>query len=1074
MTDNLEAHEMLPLTLTQQDIYFDQLHRKSCALYNVGGYIKLKDISIEKVTEAHELLIKSYDIFGVRITSSHGDIGQYVSLLRTANLPLIDLCELDPIYWLDCLFEEPFEIENSELFKAFLLKVSANEYFYVGLAHHLIMDGWGFANWAEQLSLYYTSSTSEKMGLSWQKIVEEDSKYTQSKRFEADREYWSNLFKERPKKAISASHYQSYSHLDSVPSKRRTLIISREQHEGLNGKASDYGVSVSQIYLALVSIYFGQTHGVSDIVVGSPVHNRSNFAQKESLGAFVNVIPICLSLNLEESVAEFCHQIKSNMRQNLKHQRFPLGYMQRNLAKGDSEGGLFEIVFNYLMINTNLIIEGHQSDLVFLGNGSEQSPIKITIWEQGQGQPIKIHIDHNLAYFSSQDIDELATRFEWLISQMATSRHEKLKDFQIIPPDEYQKLMALGYGTSNSQWEYPANICIHELFEARVKKNPAAVAVTFEGHSLTYGEMNSKANQLARYLREQYHVKPDSLVGLYLERSLEMVIGLMGILKAGAGYVPLDPSYPSSRLEYMLVDANLDIVLTQKSLLTSIDLTGRHSIIVGESRFEHYETDNIQKEAIGLSASNLAYVMYTSGSTGQPKGVMIEHRQLSNFTINICEYHNITEKDNILQFSSISFDLFVKEFLAAFCYGATLVLRNDICLSGAENFYQFCKYHRISVMSLPAAFWHQIFAFSEDIYPELKLVSAGGEEINMNAVKKWLSSSNSPMLIHGYGPTEVTVNATSCRISDDLIHGDRIPIGKPNNNVSIYLFNSKKQLVPFLSVGEIYIGGAGLARGYFNRPELTAERFIDNPYYDPSQPNSSKLLYKTGDLARYLTSGQLEFVGRLDDQVKIRGFRIELGEIEYQISQSELVDSVVVLAKDQEAGGKSLAAYVKLFDYNSTKTSLFAIKTLLVQKLPSHMVPASIIPIAEWPLTPNGKIDKRSLPDPDVSKLQGDYVEPKSESEKLLAGIWAQILKLDEARIGVTTSFFELGGNSLLAVKLVTQINSSLNIDFALKSVFESQSIRELAIIVDIELKLESLYTQDDSIQISEGEVTEI
>lgn len=889
-------------------------------------------------------------------------------------------------------------------------------------------------------------------GLSLREIVDADICYMESDRYDTDKRYWQSLMRERPKKQFAKRYYKQFSAQDVIPSQRKVLTILHEKHELLVEKAKHYNTSVSQVYLALVAMYFSQTLEVFDLILGSPTHNRNGFAQKKSLGTFVNVIPVALHVDIEDSLDSFLQQIKSVMLKNLRHQRFPIADLQRTLASsGSIESGLFELIFNYLKINARPIVAEYQSELVFLGNGNEQGPIKITVWEHNDSHPIKIHIDYNLMYFSSQDIDLLAKRLEWLIEQMAHMNYEHLSQFNIIPPEELKTLLHLGEGGINTALVGLAGTCIHELFEGNVSKSPDALAVIFGNDSITYRELNERSNQFAVYLRESFKVKPDGLVGLYLDRSFSLIIAIMGVLKSGAAYVPMDPNYPASRVEYMLDDAKISLVITQTSLLNSIDFSGREIVDIDKIELDAYATDNLGKRATGVTSSNLAYVMYTSGSTGKPKGVMIEHKQLVNFSLNICEYHQITNVDRILQFASTSFDIFIKEFLAAFCYGAALVFRSDECLSGPESFYKFCKNHRISVMSLPSAFWHQICEYSGELYPELKLVSAGGEEISLTDVRKWLSNSNAPMLVHGYGPTEVTVNAASSRLREELVSGEKIPIGKPNKNVFIYLLDSNRRMTPYLSVGEIYIGGAGVARGYFNKPELTAERFVSNPYYDLNSPNSPKILYKSGDFARYLPNGNLEFVGRIDEQVKIRGFRIELGEIENVLLAQPTIKDAAVVAFDRPHLGRYLVAFLVSKGNRPERTAeglmldSNEIIEALKKSLPEYMVPAYFIDKDYLPLSPNGKIDRKALLPPDLSKVpQKYYVAPTNSIEKMLVKIWSDVLHLPIDKISTKDNFFDLGGDSLLAMSVSAHANQ-LGYHIPTKILFEHKKIEIVA-----------------------------
>ena len=628
---------------------------------------------------------------------------------------------------------------------------------------------------------------------------------------------------------------------------------------------------------------------------------------------------------------------------------------------------------------------------------------------------------------------------------------------------------------------YSQNQYIHQLFEAQVERSPDAVAVVYEATELTYKELNTKANQLAHYL-QSLGVKPEVLVGICVEHSLDMVIGLLGILKAGGAYVPLDPVYPSERLGYMMADAHLSILLTQKHLVSSLP-PHQAQIICLDTDSQLFATYNSTNPVSNLQSNNLAYVIYTSGSTGKPKGVLIQHQSLVNYIQVAIEEYQLCPEDRILQFASYSFDTAVEEIFSTLSCGATLVLRTDEMLSTIATFLQRCQDWQITVLDLPTAYWHQLISTLAreqlTFLPPIRLVIIGGERAIPAQVKLWQEYvGNYPRLVNGYGPTEATVAITFYDLSvPDPIYSDiatqrqgerEVPIGRPIQNCQVYILDENLQPVPDGIAGELHIGGIVLARGYLNRPELTVEKFISfntsatlsdpklrtmpNPFDD----SLGERLYKTGDLVRYLSDGNIEYLGRIDNQVKLRGFRIELEEIEAVLASHSLVQEAVVIVREDIPGEQQLVAYFvcpsnQSYSQNydqyhdrdsSPPVSASDLRSYLKEKLPDYMVPATFVILAAIPLTPNGKIDRRALPKPDFLSLEADnYLAPRNELEEAIAGIWAEVLQLE--KVGVNDNFFDLGGHSLSAIRVITRMQE-LGVFLSLRDLFTTPTISGL------------------------------
>ncbi|MCC3405300.1 MAG: amino acid adenylation domain-containing protein [Microcoleus sp. PH2017_10_PVI_O_A] len=591
-------------------------------------------------------------------------------------------------------------------------------------------------------------------------------------------------------------------------------------------------------------------------------------------------------------------------------------------------------------------------------------------------------------------------------------------------------------------------VSIHQWFEAQVKQTPDAIALSFQGQELTYNALNQRANQLAHYL-QALGVQPDELVAISMNRCMEMVICFLGVMKAGAAYVPIDPAYPHERRAYKLRDASVRFILIQQHL---VEFLPEHNarVICPDTDWQDiapYSTENL---SLLTTPDHLAYVIYTSGSTGNPKGVMITHRGMVHHSKAIVQEFNLRAGDRVLQFSSMSFDIIIEEVFPSLVSGATIVLRTEDCISSTRQFLEFIEQERITILDLPTAFWHGLVSglslLGVPMSPDVRLVIVGGEKASRALYGEWRQLVGEyPRWLNTYGPTETTVTAT---IFDPIAEGydlsseADIPIGRPLPNSQIYILDENLNPVPDGDIGELYIGGPGVARGYLNLAERTASKFIANPFSD--RPGAK--LYITGDTARYLPNGTLEFIGRIDFQVKIRGFRIELLEIETYLEQHPSVQQGIVLAREDVPGEKRLVAYI--IPKHGQPMEVSALRSFLQTKLPAYMIPAAVVVMESFPMTPNGKVDRRGFPEPQVADLvkNSEVVLPIDGLEAQLVQIWEQVLNIKP--IGTTDNFMDLGGTSLLAARLADKIDEKLQQSWSLSMIFQAPTIKQLADIL--------------------------
>jgi amino acid adenylation domain-containing protein/non-ribosomal peptide synthase protein (TIGR01720 family) len=646
--------------------------------------------------------------------------------------------------------------------------------------------------------------------------------------------------------------------------------------------------------------------------------------------------------------------------------------------------------------------------------------------ETEQGSYLEGFWEYDSDLFTVERITRMVGHFQTLLKGIVANPQQTVRELPLLTESEKQQLLV---EWNQTQQDYPQNLCIHQLFEAWVEQTPDAIALIFKGEQLTYRELNSKANQLANYL-QTLGVKPETLVGICIEPSLEMIVGILGILKAAGAYVPIDPTYPSERIAYMLDDSQLAVLLTQEKLVTSLP-QHQAQVICLDSDWKEISTESKSSPITSLTPENLAYVIYTSGSTGKPKGVLVAHRGLCNLSQAQIKLFDVQPDSCVLQFASISFDASIWEIVMALCAGARLYLGTREELQPGQPLLELLQEQEITHLTLvPSA----LAALSSENLPALQNIIVAGEPCPPSLVIQWASGRR---FFNAYGPTESTVCATVAQCFEDM---DMLPIGRPIANTKIYILDRYLQPVPIGVPGELHLASVGLAKGYLNRPELTDSKFIANPF---SQKLSDRL-YKTGDLVRYGNDGQIEFVGRIDDQVKIRGFRIELGEIESVLNQHPQVKDAIVIVKEDELKTKRLYGY---FIPKTEALTFQELRQFIQDRLPDYMIPAFLIPLESFPLTPNGKVDRRALPLPKINPNElENYATPSTKNEQILAQIWQEVLGLKT--ISINDNFFELGGDSILAIQIIAKANQE-GLEITPKQLFGYQTIAQLAILAE-------------------------
>ena len=1061
------ADILFPLTLTQNDIYIDQLWHSGSPLYNVGGYVRLGGIDPVRLADAHRRLVCECDIFGLRILPTNSGVFQSINLTRTTSLTTLDFSsEANPEEaadeWQTSLFETAFDIDDTELFRAYLIKVAGDHYRYVGLTHHIMMDGWGFSNWAKLLcQLYNDPSGMIDSGTPWREIAREDEKYIESERYIKDKSYWAEHVKTAAPPCLNPRYQHAFMTAGKVPSRRRIIEIPRAEFNELKLLADSVDAGVSPYFLAMLAVYFANSSGQDRLVFGLPHHNRRDRHQKRTLGVFTSVSPLCIDMGDSDcTFSELVQNIRKQQKANFRHKRYPLSHLIRDLAEPSGNRLLYDIGFNYLKLSGGVSFAGQDAGLVYLSHNHERTPLMVTLCENGETGPVELQLDYNLAYFSDSDVSLMADRFSFLLRSLRSAFHTGVGRLEILPEHERQRLLE-GFGDGPLCNTSPG--CIHHLFEEQVRHTPDAIAVASGGAFLTYGELNGRVNRVAHYLIRR-GIKTESLVGICMRRTADILVAVLGILKAGGAYVPLDPSHPPQRIRTILEDGRLQLVLTHTHLSDFIAPPTVPPVMIEEILGGACQGPDDQDPVVpGLTPSNLAYVIYTSGSTGKPKGVQICHSSATAFLDWVRTVYTREELGKVLASTSLSFDLSVFEMFAPLSVGGQCHI--------VENALDLLHTHvAVSLINtVPSAI--RVLIDQGAIPTGVSVINLAGEALPMQVVNDLLSAHKCDKVFNLYGPSEDTTYSTYALMSEMTTEAPSI--GRAIAGTRLYILSPNGRLTPTGAIGELHIAGSGLARGYSNGPDLTAERFVSNPF---SSTEGSRM-YRTGDLVRYKAGGDLEYVGRADDQMKIRGFRVELGEIQKQLEQLDGVKTAVVLARERSPSDRCLIAYVEREQGTagngiclSDEAWAEGLRRALRICLPDYMVPVSTVVLDEMPLTSNGKVDKKALRTLPVEVRPYEYVPPKTDTEIKLVELWASILGVERNQVGLTTRLFDLGGHSLLLVRLANDVRAELGVNLPVRTLFDVMDLRGLAERIDAATTLQRVEEKmSGSVIVSEG-----
>ncbi len=1045
--------QILPLSFAQQRLWFIDRLEPNKSFYNIPEAIRFKgNLNVDILQQSLDAIVSHHEILRTNYIEADGNPIQIISEPHSVTLKIIDLQQYEKIEQevevQQILKEESqyaFNLTSDLMIRACLLQLSSSEQILLIVKHHIASDGWSIGIMWDQLTQLYLafvegkSSPLPTLSVQYADYAVWQRKWLADELLEKQLNYWKKqLVNANPLLELPTNFPRPL--VQTYCGATQSHALSSSLSRKINQLCQQEGATLYMGLLAAFQILLHRYTQQEDILVGSVIAGRNRKEIEGLIGFFVNTLVLRADLSGNPSFKELLSQVRATTLDAYEHQDLPFEKLVEvvNPERSSSYSPIFQVMFD--LQNTH----SQRKELLGLVTQSveveiETSKFDLELSVEERDNVIITSWTYNTDLFEQTTIERMYGHFQILLESIVGNPQQLISQLPMLTETEKQQLLT---EWNQTQVEYPQHKCIHQLFEEQVERTPDAIAVSFKDQQLTYQELNNRANQLAHYLKS-LGVEPNVLVGICVERSLEMIVGLLGILKVGGAYVPLDPNYPPERLEYMIADAKMPVLLTQSKWKIP---EHQSQIIRLDADWEKIASQNSDNLAPIGENKHVAYVIYTSGSTGNPKGVMISQQALVSFVQTAISEYGISGSDRVLQFASINFDAAVEEIYPSLCTGATLVLRTDKMLSDLPTFFQACEDLQLTVLDLPTAYWHQLaaeLANTSTSLPEfLRLVIIGGEKVLLEPVRDWQKyvtksgKADRLQLINTYGPTETTVVATLYRIPNTFLNINEVPIGRPLAHLQTYILDPQLQPVPIGVTGEIHIGGDSLAIGYLNRPELTDEKFIPNPF----SSQSGSRLYKTGDLARYLSDGDIEYLGRIDNQVKIRGFRIELGEIETVLSQHPNIRATVVTVREDIPSDKRVVAYVVAED----KSQNIDLRAFLKERLPSYMIPSAFVFLEAMPITPNGKIDYRSLPVPDISstQLEKNFVPPSNPTQETLAKIWSQILGVE--RVGINDNFFELGGHSLLSVRLISEIEKAFNYQIPLSSLFKISTISEI------------------------------
>jgi amino acid adenylation domain-containing protein len=1040
---------VFPLSFGQQRLWVLERLEPNTAAYNIPIFLRLRgELKLEALRDSLSAILRRHEVLRSTFGEQDGKPVQIVPLPAPTSLPFTDLSEI-PLGQREAHArslareeaQKPFDVSRGPVFRASLLKLEAHDHLLLLTVHHIVFDGWSQGILLQELFSHYAAFANQQpLTLPEPPIQYSDFAIWQrdnlsGEKLQAQLEYWRQQLSGAPPSLELPLDHPRPPH-QTFRGGQYSLLLSPTILHFLQDLSRHEGATFFMTLLAAFSMLLARYSGQEDLVIGSPIAGRNRAEVERLIGFFVNTLALRTDLTGNVTFRQLLVRVRETCLKAYAHQDVPFEKLVEELKpeRDASRNPIFQVMFalQNVPVEEKKIAAGLAVERFSAGE-STTSKFEISLFALERPDGLRLVFEYNTDLFDRATIERMAQHFQTLLEGIVADPDLPIADLPWLSEAERQQVLV---EWNHTQEPYPER-CIHDLFEAQTEQTPDNIALVFNNQEISYRELNSRANQLAHYIG-RLDLGPEALVAVSMERSFEMVVALLGILKAGAAYVPLDPAYPRERLHFMLSDSAAPLLLTNQRSSDTIQANVRR-VDLDKDRIE-IARESADNPATRTSPDNLAYVLYTSGSTGQPKGVMGTHRGAVNRFSWMWRTYPFEPGETCCQKTSLNFVDSVWEIFGPLLRGVKSVIIPDEILKDTPSLVRFLAAQEVTRLVLVPSLLRTICDMCPELQtklPSLRYLVSSGEALPSELAQTFLTALPHAVLLNLYGSTEVSADCTYYEVHRSLSLSS-VPIGKPMSNTQVYMLDRNRQVVPIGVAGELYVAGDGLARGYLRRPELTAERFIDNPF----TRNAIGRLFRTGDRARFLPDGNIEYLGRSDFQVKIRGFRIELGEVESALARHPAIKEVVVTAREDEPGNKRLVAYV--VPAEGQQVSRETLRSHLRQSLPDYMLPAQFVSMAAFPLTPNGKVNRRALPQPQASSDENvAATTPRNDREAVLLEIWRELLGLDS--IGLNQDFFDLGGHSLLAVRLMSRIEKASGRKLPLATLFQTSTIESLA-----------------------------
>ncbi|HET6977261.1 MAG TPA: amino acid adenylation domain-containing protein [Pyrinomonadaceae bacterium] len=1040
--------DTFPLSFAQQRLWVLSQLQSDDSVYNMGGGVRMRGrLNNHALERALVEIVSRHEVLRTTFKQIDGEPVQVIGPPQALLLPSFSLESLpaaqakaEAMMLARQEWRQGFDLEHGPLFRAKLLHLAAEEHILLLTMHHIIFDAWSMGVFVRELAVLYEAYASDNptpfstAPVQYVDFAVAEREWLQGEVFNQQSAYWRKKLSGAPSLLELPTDHPRPA-LQSFRGADYPVSISVEVAGRLKEICGQERATLFMGLLAVFKVLLYRYTNQPDLVVGVPVSGRNKPGFDEALGCFVNTLALRTELSGDMTFRELLAQVRDLTLEAFDHQDLPFEKLVEaaQATRDISYSPLFQVMFN--LQNTAAMtpqLKYLELSPFEIDNGTAKFDLSLDLTETASG--LAGLINYNLDLFDAATIQRMAGHFEQLLAAVTANPAQRISRLSLLTPAEAQ--LHAEWNRTDKVYSQPQ--CIHQIFEEQAALTPNAPALYFEGESLTYAELNTRANQLAHYLRS-LGVGPDTLVGVSIEHSLEQIVALVGVLKAGAAYVPLEPTLPAARLSFMLADTAVPVVLTVQALAES--LAGANvQVVCIDGVAEELAAQSASNPSTAVGRDNLAYVIYTSGSTGQPKGAMVHHRAACNRLLWAIKEYGFDSTDAILHQAPLSFDVSVSSTFTSLLSGARLVITRPGGNQDSAYLVKLIAEQRVTHMDfVPSMLQILLDEEGSERCDSLRIIISGAEALTAEMLDRFYARTDAQIANH-YGPTETAMDLVSC-VCDRDSERRVVPIGRPNANTQCYVLDQCGGQLPVGVSGELYLGGVQVGRGYVGRPELTAERFVPDPF---GTVNGGRL-YRTGDLVRRLADGTLEYLGRLDHQVKLRGHRIELGEIESALAAHPAIRNVVALIREDSPGDKRLVAYIAAED----KPTVTELRAFLHERLPDYMIPAVFVTLDELPFMPNGKVDRKALPVPDQSRpdLDRDFVAARTAAETVLTEIWSQVLGVEQ--VGIHDNFFELGGDSILSIQIINKA-SRAGLHFTPRQLFQHQTIAGLAAVAGI------------------------